>query len=406
MLWITQGWLIYELTGSKLLLGANALAQAIPATVLTLFGGVVADKVDMRRLVTVGEMANVLLLSVLAGLAFSQTIQVWHVIAIAFLLSVVGAFTNPGRQAMFPHLAPRQFLPSAVALNSTIHPGTRVVGPIVAGFLLAGVTDATSSAMLAASAVFCLTAMGHGVYVLFLRLIHMPPVHRATGKRFMDDLAEGIRIIWRERVFALLIGTSYYNMFWVVSMSVLFPVFAKDILNVGPSGLGFMYTFLGVGNLTGALLATNFASALGRGRAIVAGSLCLGGFVVLFALSPWYPVALVMLSLAGVGASVSNVNNQSSLQLLVRNEHRGRVMGYWGMTHTSVRPMGEMQLAALATVASAPIAVAVGGSLVVAFALLVLAPNRHLRSLNAAEEDQAAARRQGDAEGGDGRPER
>lgn len=398
MLWITQGWLLYELTGSALSLGARALAQAIPATVLTLFGGVVADKIDLRRLLIVSELTNVLLMSLMAGLALTEIIEPWHIIAIAFLLSAVDAFTSAARQSIFPHLMPRASLPSAIALNSTVYPGTAVVAPIITGFLLAGVVGVIGSARVASAAIFFLTALGFAANVVCLRAIRIPAVPRAAGKRLVDDFVEGTKLVWRQPAFALLLGTAYTNMFWVLSCAVLFPIFARDIFEVGPSGLGLMFTAFGIGSLAGALLTSTVAGALGRGGAIVAGSLCVGVFGVLFTLSPWYPVALIMLGLIGVGMSVSNVSILSSLQLIVRNDQRGRAMGFWGMVHTSVRALGETQMAAVAAVLSAPIALAIGGGLVVAFALVALAPNRQIRGLQAAEAAQTAAVRQREAE--------
>ena len=385
MLWVVQAWLIYEITGSKLLLGALGLTQVVPATVLTLFGGVVADKVDQRRLLIAIQLLQMAFLTVLAALALTQVIQVWHILATVFATSAVGAFENPARQALFPHLIQRHAMTSAVALNSTVHPGTRVLGPAIAGVILAQVLGATSSAMLAAGAVFSLTALGYGVYALFLRRVHLPPVRRSSGGNVLHDMREGLRFIWRQRIFSFLIGMTYFTQMFAVSMSILFPVYAKDILEVGPSGLGLLYTGLGIGNLMGAVVAGSVGSRWHRGRLIVGGSAALGTFLVLFSLSGWFPLALLFLALAGIGSSLFNVAVQSTLQLLVPNEFRGRVMGIWGMTHTGIRPLGEMQFAAVATLFSAPIALGLGGGIVLAFVLLVAVPNRRLRELGASQ---------------------
>ncbi len=384
MLWVVQGWLIYELTGSKLLLGALGLTQVGPAMVLTLFGGVLADKVDQRRLLMVNQLLRMSLMWVLAGLSFAQVVEVWHVLLIVFLSSAVGAFENPARQALFPHLIQRHALTSAVALNASIHPGTRIVGPTAAGFLLALIVDATSSPMVAAGAIFSITAIGFGVYALFLQVVYVPPVRRSTGGNFMKEIGEGLRFIWQRPTFSFLIGMTYFTQFFAVSMTILFPVYAKDILVVGPGGLGLLYTALGAGNLAGTILVGSVGNVWHRGWIIVAGSAVLGAFVFLFTLSSWFPLSLVLLGLAGIGASAFNVAAQSALQLMVPDELRGRVMGVYGLTHTGIRPLGETQLGVMAALVSAPFALGLGGILVLAFAFLIAAPNRRIRGLSAA----------------------
>jgi MFS family permease len=386
MLWMTEGWLIYELTGSKLLLGANGLAQAIPATVLTLFGGVMADKLDQRRLLILLQLLQMAVMGSMAALAFTEVIQAWHIIAGAFVMSSLGAFENPARQAMFPLLVERQAMTSAVSLNATIHPGTRILGPVVGGFTLATVVGATSSAMIAAGVVFTITAVGFAVYAGFLRTVHLPPVHRTAGYSMLKNITDGLAFVKANPVFAWLIGMAYFGMLFAFSLSVLFPVFAKDILGVGPNGLGLMYTAMGVGSLAGALSTSSAASAFGPRKAMIGGGIALGVFLIMFALSTWYPLALVFLALTGVGGSVYNVGIQSSMHMLVPNEFRGRVMGLWGMTHTSIRPVGEMQFAGVAALVSAPFALALGGVAVLAFVLLVVAPNRHVRELRRSAE--------------------
>ena len=382
MLWVVEGWLIYELSGSKLLLGAHGLAQAVPATILALFGGVIADKVDQRRLLIGVQVIQMLLLTVMAALALTELVAVWHVLATGAALAIMSAFDGPARQSMFPHLVDRASMPNAVAMNAVIHPGTRIVAPPLAGVILAGMVSLTSSPQMAAGAIFIVTALGFGVYALILQRVHLPPIRRSQGRKFMGDLTDGVGFIFRNRILAVLIGMSYYNMFFALSLSILFPVFARDILDVGPSGLGLMYMAMGVGSLIGAIAAARRAAPSQQRGLLVGGSVALGGFTIVFALSTSYLLSLATLFLLGLGASVFNVAAQTNIQMLVANEFRGRVMGVWSMVHTSVRPMGEMQLGAVAAAVSAPFALAFGGVAVVAFSLLVIAPNRLVRHLS------------------------
>ena len=136
MMWMAEGWLIYELSGSKLLLGLHGLAQAIPSVALTLLGGAIADRVDQRRLLMWLQPLQMLVVLVLAALGFAQMLEAWHVIAGGFALSAVGSFEQPARESMFPHLIERRFMSQAVGLNAMVHPGSRVLAPVMAGSVL------------------------------------------------------------------------------------------------------------------------------------------------------------------------------------------------------------------------------------------------------------------------------
>ena len=383
MLWITQGWLLYELTGSPLALGAAGLARAIPATVLTFVGGAIADKVDQRRLLIRIQVLQMSLLSLLAALAALGVIQVWQILLIVAGTAAVQAFENPARQAMFPHLLERRYLLDAVSLNATIHPGARMVGPALGGLLLALVVNQTSSILAGAATLFALAALGYALNALLLYQVRLPKIVR-TGRptSVFTDVLSGLRLVARSPIFAFLIGMTYFVNFFAWSFQSLFPIFAKDLLGVGTEGLGLMYSALGAGSLAGAAIAASLSGVRLRGWLIIGGAALEGAILVLFALSPWFTVALVLLFLAGLGQSIYNVTAQATLQYLVPDEFRGRVMGLWGMTYTSFQPLGQLEMGAVAAVASAPAAVVIGGVAVLGFALLVALPFRPLRQLS------------------------
>lgn len=385
MLWITEGWLIYELSGSKLLLGANSLAQAVPATALALLGGALADRLDQRRLLIVTHTIDSLILSVVATLCFFQTVEVWHIILASFLHSSLSVFEQPARQSLFPHLVDRAAMPSAVGLNATVHPGTRVFSPVVTGFVLAGVMGATESAMLAAGTVFAITAAGLAVYILVLRYLQVPPIARVRRGNMLSNTIEGVRFVWTNRIYASLISVVYVNMLFGLAMHVLFPVVAKDVLGMGPKALGMMFTAQGIGSFIGAVVGARWMAARDQGKWTVIGSLVLGGSAIMFGLSQWYLVTLAVLCIAGFGSSIFSVASQSCLQLMVPDEFRGRIMALWAMTHSSVRPVGEMQFALVAALTTPSFALVAGGLAVIAFVLLVVLPNRSLRALNITE---------------------
>ena len=381
MMWMAEGWLIYELSGSKLLLGLHGLAQAIPSMALTLLGGAIADRVDQRRLLLWLQPVVILVIVVMAALGFAQMLLAWHVIAGGFVLSAVGAFEQPARESMFPHLIERRFMSQAIGLNAMVHPGTRVLAPVMAGFILALVFEATSSAMTAGGVIFVVAAIGFAVYGVFLYLIDLPPVRRVSSGNVLQNVGEGLRFTWGNRIFALLLRTMYWNTAFGLAISVLFPVVAKDILDLGPSGLGYMWMAQGIGSLMGAAWAASRGSSDGQGRYIVGGSIALGASVIGVGLSEWAPLTFFLLWVTGMGGSSASVGIRTAIQLMVPVDFRGRVMSLWGMTHTAVRPLGEMQFGAVAAVAGAPFALALGGALVISFVLLIVIPNRRLRTL-------------------------
>ena len=391
MLWMVQPWLIYEISGSKVYLLVNALVQAVPATVLVLLGGVIADKVDQRKLLIGIQGAYVVLLGLLAALALTEVLVIWHILVISFRHSAVSSFENPARQSMFPHLVDRDAMPNAVALNSSIHPATRIFAPGLGGLILAGALAVSGSARVAGGTVMLLAIAGVAVYALMLMRVHMPPVKRSRGGTMLTDMAAGAKFIWRNRIFAHLIGVAYYNMFFGISLGVLFPVVAKDILDVGPFWLGMMHTGVGVGSVAGVVVAAMLANPRHQHRVLVGGSVVLGLSMVLFAFSRSYFLSLALLFVLGTGASALNVATQANLQMMVPNDFRGRVMGIWSIVHTSVRPMGEIQLTGIAAAVSAPFALALSGAMVVVFALFFAAPNRNLRALPDLREAATAA---------------
>jgi MFS family permease len=394
MLWMLEPWLIYEISGSKAYLGINALAQAIPATALVLIGGVIADKFDQRKLLIGVQAAYIGLLSILATLALTEQLEVWHIFVVAFIQATVGSFENPARQAMFPHLIPRAAMPNAVALNAAIHPATRIGAPVIGGFILATVLGATDSARIAAGIVWLIAIGGVAVYGLMLARVHLPPVIRSRGRGVLDDMAEGVRFTWRNPTFAFLIGLAYFSMFCGNSLGILFPVIAKDTLQVGPDVLGVMWGAMGIGSLLGVFAASNLSSPRFQRLMIVGSTLLLGASMIGFAVTPIYLLSLAILVALGTGGSALNVCIQQNLQMLVPNEVRGRVMGLWGIVHSSVRPLGEMQFSAIAALATAPFALIVNGAIVMAAAIFLRLHGEPTRRLVAAREAAASEERQ------------
>ena len=385
-LWVAQGWLIYELSGSAVLLGVAGLARALPATILSLVGGAMADKVDQRRLLMGIQMGQMALLAILGTLTLIEEVEIWHLMVIVSASAAAQSFENPARQAIFPRLVPREALMDAVAANSTVHPGSRFVGPVIGGLIMVQVRVWTDLPLAGAAALFYITAFGYLMNARFLSLIHLPRIEGRSKTSMLDDIVQGVKIIAAKPLFMTLIAMTYWSQFFGWSLQSLFPVFAKDVFNGGELELSLMYSALGGGSLLGAAVASNLRGVRSRGLIILGGFTGAGAVVVLFSLIPVFELALGVLILMGTAQSLFNVSAQSSLHHVVPDEFRGRVMGVWGMTYTSVQPMGQLQMGALTAAASAPFAVAVGGVAILVAAVVITLTQGHLRRLTFADD--------------------
>ena len=372
MLIVTIGWLMYDITGSSVQLGLVGLSTAVPAIVLNLFGGVVADKVDPKRLIMIVQSLNAVVVGALATLALMGLVQPWHIMANAFVMGALGAFDQPSRQAIFPHLIDRRVMMNAVALNSMVWQGNRIVGPAIAGVLIA---------LVGAPLTLYIATAGFLVFVAFLSAVRMPMISRSRSSTFFRDLLDGLSFVRKHHIFAFLLGMTFFNSFFGLSYVFLLPIFQKDILGVGPSGLGFLHAMSGIGAVTGTLIVGSLRDFQHKGVVLIGGAIAFGTLLILFGFSEWFPVSLVLVALAGMSTASYMILAQSTLQLLVPDHLRGRIMGLWGMTF-NLLPLGGFYAGMVASYIGAPSAVAIGGAAVIAFAVFGAARDRQVRRLD------------------------
>ncbi len=375
MLMFSQGWLTYELTGSPLYLGYVAVASALPSIALNLFGGVFADRLDKRKLIFYTQILTATLIFTLAFLTLFELVRVEHIIALAFAAGAVNAFDQPARQALYPHLIDRRVIMSAVALNSAIWQGTRIVAPAVAGIIIGLIGTAT--AIFVAGAGFVVMA----IVILALRV---PRIEAGSTGSAFGALWEGLRFIGSSSIFSFLIAMTFFNSFFGMAYITMMPAFAVDILKVDADGQGLLMTVGGVGALSVTLLLSSAGNFHRKGLLIIGGGFAFGLSIVAFALTSRFvgsfPLALALMFVMGTSSSTYMISIMSSLQLLVPDRMRGRVMGFYGMTW-SIMPLGGMQAGAVATFVGVSVAIAIGGALVSAFALGPALINRQVRNI-------------------------
>lgn len=336
---IAMGWLVFELSGSAFDLGVLGTATALPAIILTIAGGVIADRFEKRAVLIVTTALNVALLCVLAVLEFSGLVTVWQIWLIAAAISIVSGVDWPTRQSFFPHLIEKPALLSAVALNSVLWQSTRMVLPALGGAMLT---------WLQAGYVFMLAALGYGVMLwVILRIrLHLPG---SVTQSVMEQTREGVHFILHTPLFRNLILLSYATMFFLSAYMQLMPAFAA-LFEAGPAGFGVLMSATGVGSITGTAIAGALKSGQHYGKVMLIAALAGAFFLFAFAVTallPSYGGGLVVVMLAAAATSVFLIFSTTALQSQVPDALRGRVMGIHGITY-SLMPLGALLTGSLA----------------------------------------------------------
>jgi MFS family permease len=369
---VAQSWLVYRLTGSGLKLGAVGFASQIPVFLFAPLGGIAADRYDRRRVVIATQTAAMLLAFVLAGLTLSGRIQVRHVFVLASLLGVVNAFDVPARQSFLVDMVGKEDLMNAIALNSSMFNGARVIGPAVAGILVAKLGEGWC---------FFANAVSYIAVIIGLLLMKVSAGARVSPETSpFEHIVEGFRFVNRTapiRALLLLLGlVSITGMPYVVLM----PIFAARILHsggqelasllgshdLGAVRLGILMGATGVGALLGALTLAMRSGVKGLGRWV---QVCCAGFgmsLMLFAASRYFWLSVVLLMPVGYFIMLQMACSNTLIQVMVPDALRGRVMAVYSMMIMGLAPVGALLGGALADRLGAPLTVAIGGLAAVA----------------------------------------
>jgi MFS family permease len=366
--WLQQvaiGWLAYRLTGSALLLGVIAFCANAGILFLGSFAGVIADRVDRRRamFVTQGLMAAQAVL--LAVLAWTGVVQPWHLVALALWMGIANAFDIPLRQSLYVHFVDdRNDLPNAIALNSFLVNAARVVGPALAGVLLAVTTEAACFALNAVSFVAVFVALAR------IRFPRRPADRVPVGLR--ESWVEGYRYVAHFAPARALLGIAASVSFTIMPYASLMPVYAKDVLQGGPELLGALLSAAGGGALACTLYLARRETVVGLGPVIVGAALAAGAALAVFGQVHVVPLALVLMVVTGGGVILAAAASNTILQTIVSDELRGRVAGFYTLAFLGVAPLGNLAAGALAQRFGVPATFAVNGVACVAIALWFL----------------------------------
>jgi MFS family permease len=349
---VAQAWLVYRLTKSALLLGTVGFASQIPVFLVAPLGGITADRVNRQRLVIATQISSMVLAGILAWLTLSGRVQVWHIFALASLLGVVNAFDIPGRQSFLVDMVGKEDLMNAIALNSSMFNGARVIGPAIAGILVARIGEGWCFAANSISYVAVIVG-------LWLMRVHSAP--RASKRSPIEDIIEGFRWVNHTRVIrALLLLIGLVSLVGM-PYTVLMPIFADRILHGGARGLGILMGATGVGALFGALTLAVKTGVKGLGRWVVISCASLGVSLFLFSFSTSFWLSVVFLLPAGYSMMLQMACSNTLIQTMVPDQLRGRVMSVYSMMFMGMAPFGAFFGGALADRIGAPITIAIGG---------------------------------------------
>jgi len=358
--WISitaTSWLVYRLTGSAMALGTVGFAGQFPGFVMGPFAGAFLDRWDRHRVLVATQTLSMLQSFVLAVLTFTGHITVPAIIVLNAVQGVVNAFDMPARQAFLTTMiSDRDDLANAIALNSSMFNAARLVGPSIAGVLIATAGEA-----------WCFLLDGVSYFAVILALVAMKDVRRLHGDGaaagIIEHLLEGWRYVSGFRPIRSLMLQLAWLCLVAMPFSVLMPVFANDILGGGPHTLGFLMGASGLGALSGALWLTTRKSVVGLGRVILVNTVVFGVGLIGFALSTWLPVSLVFMTIAGFGMMAQMASTNTVIQTIVDERKRGRVMSFYTMSFLGTAPFGSLLAGWLSTRIGAPHTVMLSGAL-------------------------------------------
>jgi MFS family permease len=349
---VAQAWLVYRLTSSALLLGSVGFASQFPVFLVAPLGGITADRVNRQRLVIATQTASMILAGILAALTLTHRVHVWHIFLLAGLLGVVNAFDIPGRQSFLVDMVGKDDLMNAIALNSSMFNGARVIGPAVAGILVAKIGEGWC---------FAANSISYIAVIVGLMLMHVHSPAHVSKHSPIEDVIEGFRWVNQTKIIRAILLLLGLVSFVGMPYTVLMPIFADKILHGGARGLGILMGATGVGALFGALTLAAKSGVKGLGRWVIYSCAGLGVSLFCFSFSSsfWLSVALILP--AGYSMMLQMACSNTLIQTMVPDRLRGRVMSVYSMMFMGMAPFGAFFGGALAHRFGAPITVASGG---------------------------------------------
>ncbi len=360
---LALGWLILVRTNSPFLLGLNGFLGSAPSLFFSLPGGAIADRMNRRKLMIVTQTAMMLLALILAALTSFRVIKIGEILTISFLAGLASALNNPAYQALVPDLVEREDLVNAIALNSAQFNMSRAVGPTLAGLALGS---------LGAAGCFYLNTVSFLALIIALLAITVPPHPVQEGPTVWGAMLEGLRFVGRNRPIIILLSVPSFLSLLGLPFIILMPVFARDLLRVGASGLGYLMGGAGLGAVVAALTLATRNNAEHKGRFILGSATVFSLALILLARAHSFWWAFFLLVVLGVTMVGTLTLTNTTLQVISPPEMRGRIMSLYNLSLLGLAPLGSLQAGAVAQVLGTRFAVALGGAVCLVYFLILL----------------------------------
>jgi predicted MFS family arabinose efflux permease len=369
---VAQGWLIYRLSHSPFLLALDQFLNGIPIFLFSLVGGVIADRVERRRILLGSQYVQMASAATLTILVATGVVHVWHILCLSFVSGLAQAFGGPAYQALIPTLVEREDMPNAIALNSIQFNLAVTVGPALAGQALAKFGETWC---------FGLNAISFLAPILSLWIIRTRFQPQKTSESMFTSLKRGIEFARQQPAMEALIMLAFCMTFLAMPMRTYIPVFVKDIFHRGPETYGNLLSLMGIGSICGSLTIAGAGNVTGKGRVALGGLILLGAGIFGFSVSKHVPLSGAMLVLVGAAMMAVFAMVNSLVQLITTNEMRGRVMSLYNFAFRGGMPMGNLVSGWLVPIFTAPLVLGINGLLLVVLALYFFLVQRRVAAL-------------------------
>ncbi|MBN8733219.1 MAG: MFS transporter [Acidobacteria bacterium] len=353
---VAQSWLVYEISGSSRLLGLDAFLGQIPIMLLSLVGGVVADRVERRYILIASQLVQMSCAFTLTALVALGLVEVWHILTLSFVVGLAQAFGGPAYQALIPTLVKTEDLPNAIALNSIQFNLARVIGPVLGGLALA---------KLGAAWCFGLNGISFIAVIITLLIVRSPYKPQVVKETMIESMKQGLRFIRRQESMVALIGLAFLLTALGVPTMTFLPVFVKSVFAKGPETYTLLLSVSGAGSVLGALLVATFGHSRHKGLILLVNICLLGIFGALFSQSTTVWVSCVFLFLGSMALISAFALISSLVQLIATDQMRGRVMSVYNVAFRGGMPIGNYGSGEMIERITAPPVIAANGVLLV-----------------------------------------
>jgi MFS family permease len=370
---VAQGWLVLELTNSSFLLGLVSAIGSLPVLFLSVFAGVVADRVRKRNLIIITQTALMIFAFLIAIVTYTGVVKFWHILVVVALFGLANAFDMPARQAFVVELVGRESLMNAIALNSSIFNGARIIGPAIAGVMVSSIGVAGC---------FFINAISFIPVIIGLSLINGEfKVDSYNKDSVFESLKTGFQYL-RENpnIFSIIIMVAVNSIFGM-PYTTLMPVFARDVFKIGAEGLGFLMSATGIGALIGALFVASLGGYKYKGKLLFLGMLGFSTFLILFTITRNSLVAMWMLAFTGFCMIMFTATANTLVQSYTRDDMRGRVMSFYATFFAGMAPLGNLQAGIISKFLGAPMAIFLGAVVNIVVTIIILVKLPQIKNL-------------------------